>query len=170
MTFDLSAFDAAVVLVLALVALALLRVIVVPKTRLASTSRPSAPPPEAPAPPPDVPTLLREADRLIGEGELLAASVKVSQATALEPERPGLLFVRGRLEHARGEPELAIKLFERACQARPEVAPWHVARGHLLMELARPDLAAEAFSQALDCDPERADAVAGLAAAQAAQP
>ncbi|MCB9797647.1 MAG: tetratricopeptide repeat protein [Alphaproteobacteria bacterium] len=161
-------FETVAIIALGLLALGLATLVVAPTRRLPSSSKGAdTPPPEPARGPPDVVELLREADQMIKEGELDRASLLLSQATAVEPERPGLLFVQGRLEHARGEPERAVRLLERACDARPDVAPWHVVRGHVLLTLQRPELASEAFGQALEVDPESADAQAGLAEARA---
>ncbi|MCB9760144.1 MAG: tetratricopeptide repeat protein [Alphaproteobacteria bacterium] len=159
----MSSFELVVILGLLVLGVGLLYTVVAPKRTLTPKTA-AARPAKAlePAPPPDVQDLLRRADQHIGEGALDRASLLLSQATALEPDRPGLFFVQSRLLHAQGDPVKAVKTLEKACAARPEVTSWHCVRGHLLLELERPDLAAEAFRQALDLDPDDADGQAGL--------
>lgn len=117
-------------------------------------------------PPPKVEDLLREADGCIREGELDRASLLLAQASSIEPNRPGLLYVRSRLLHAQGELTQAIKVLEEACRGRPNVAAWHGVRGSLLLELERPELAVQAFEQVLELSPDDPDAQEALTAAR----
>ena len=117
-------------------------------------------------PPPKVEDLLRTADGCIREGDLDRASLLLAQASSIEPDRPGLLFVRSRLLHAQGELTQAIKVLEQACRGRPDVAAWHGVRGSLLLELKRPDLAVQAFEQVVELSPDDPNAQEALAEAR----
>lgn len=101
----------------------------------------------------DVDTLIGEAERALGSGDLKTASRLLEQAAAERPHDPGLWLRVAALHRGSGKPRLALKAVEAALKHAPRDFTALLMRASLIEALGDAG-APEAFEQALANRPD----------------
>ncbi|MHB0957395.1 MAG: tetratricopeptide repeat protein [Pirellulaceae bacterium] len=109
----------------------------------------------------------REPDNFIGKEKLAATLVEFQRfdeaATFLEtvlaqhPRTPDLLYLRGRVHIAQGEPERARERFEHAVQLKPDYDEAYAYLGRVCLDLGAQAVAVVALREAIRLSPSRVD-------------
>ncbi len=106
--------------------------------------------------------LLDLADLLLDAGRPGEAEPLVRQAAQRAVRSAGVAYLTGRLERARGRPDLAVERFRAASRTDPEHIAARHALARTLAELGRIDEAAAAFEALLKRRPGDIEALKGL--------